>query len=211
MISWLKDLPEPLVGAAAAVAVWGTFNYAVLAPRSMELHMQADVYPDCQSQLLTAQEASIQRASEAAHAAREEGLDRLYENELRLSTYDQTMGIYEQMGLGAIMRHYGNGGVLGQAQAQAERIRAANDAARAALSELPDFDRFRASAGDLLAVCACAGLEAIAGVRMDHTIHTATFRLVGTDSLATLRNQVSEIAGDGRSCGQLPWQALEDL
>lgn len=206
MWSWIKDVPESVVGMVIAVALWFAFNYVVLAPRAMGNHFEKDFYPACARNLKIAQEAIVEKAQKAAEAVRSELHSEIRDANAKLRYVRNLNNIYGQSGLSNFIRHYGMD--MGSETANAvEVLKGRIEEANKALNAIPDFETLRQSQADLLKTCACAGLQVMTGARVDYAIHTASFRLIEPNALASLKQKIGDLTRTS-ACSAFPWEGL---
>ncbi len=215
MIGWIKELPEPLVGAVIGGAAWFGIGYAVLAPRAMENDLVRDVYPACMEQLEAEQTRAIDKATErkrsnvenARAEKRRELLTRqaeLGEVEKQLEIYQSMKGALDSSGLGVFTPN-----ILPPVElpspADVERMQK-NVAQGLAALQLPIEVSFpRVPSEEVMKTCMCAGLQAVAGERTNYAISMASFRLVSPTGISSVKQGVAETLRM-KSCGKPVWE-----
>jgi hypothetical protein len=207
MLSWIKDVPETLIGLVVALACWFAFNYVVLAPRAMGDQFEKSFYPACAANLRTTQEALLEKAKVQADVTRQRLRAELRNTTMQLETTGRLDNMYSQSGLSQFLNHYGGMDLAGGYASAQQALRDRLEQARNALDRLPDFDTLRQSDAALLKTCACAGLQVMSGARMDYTLHTTSFRLVSPHSLANLKQQIGDLTQTS-GCSEFPWEGL---
>lgn len=213
MISFLKDLPDWMMGTALAGSAWFAAAYGVLTPRAMENGLQAEVYPACMAQLEAEQTAALEGktkvATREAEYARDEALSAirtrlsdLAELEQKVSAYELVLKTYRESGLGMLVP------LPDMAMPSREEIEAQKKdlLKKAAAIDLPVAISFPpAPSSALMKTCACAAATAIAGKRTSYAISLASFRLVSPAEVSGVKGAVMG-ALKTDVCGAKPWE-----
>jgi hypothetical protein len=213
MISFLKDLPDWMMGTALAGSAWFAAAYGVLTPRAMENDLQAEVYPACMEQLEAEQTAALEDKTKAAtreaEYARDEALSAIrtrlselmqIENELAAATAVKDMldrtGLPDILGLPEIA-------LPSREEIEAEKAKLLQKAAAIDLPVAISFPPAPSSA--LMKTCACAAATAIAGKRTSYAISLASFRLISPAEVSGVKGAVmGALKTDVR--GAKPWE-----
>ncbi len=215
MINFIKDLPDPVVGCAAAGAAWFGVCYAFLAERAMNNDLEEDVYPVCIAQLDDEQtiaiDEAVRRAAEKAESARSQAMRELRERQSELAEARNQLSYYESMR--RMYRDSGLGDLFPIPDIDVPTVDEV-DAMQRNVSErmqalnIPiNIDYPRVPKPELLKRCACAATTAVAGKRTSYSISLASFRLVSPSDVSSLKSDVSQ-AVNLDICGQKPWENL---
>jgi hypothetical protein len=213
MISFLKDLPDWMMGTALAGSAWFAAAYSVLTPRAMENDLQAEVYPACMAQLEAEQTAALEDKTKAAtreaEYARDEALSAirsrlsdLADVEQKVIAYELLVETYRKTGL-EILIPLPDIPMPSREQIETQRRELQRKLTAIDLPVAISFPPAPSSA--LMKTCACAAATAIAGKRTSYAISLASFRLVSPAEVSGVKGAVMG-ALKTDVCGAKPWE-----